>query len=87
MVPDSQGSESGETIHVARQDRWQVYQRLQELSVPCSCFTDKPLQVQVHSATAALQVWSVVRQITSPRQELAFWLRRCWKVSASRGTI
>ncbi len=81
MVPDPLVSESSETISVARQDRWQVYLRLQELDVSCSYTSDQPLQAQVHSPADALQVWSVVQQITAPRQELVLWLKRCWKVS------
>lgn len=84
MVPDplvTECSESSETIDVARQDRWQVYQRLQELDIACSCTSEQPLQTQIQSATDALQVWSVVQQITAPRQDLVFWLKRCWNVS------
>ncbi len=81
MVPDPLVSESSETINVARQDRWQVYQRLQELDIPCSCTSQQPLQTQVHSPADVLQVWSVIQQVTAPRQELVFWLERCWKVS------
>jgi hypothetical protein len=84
MVPDplvTECSESSETISVARQDRWQVYQRLQELDISCSCTSEQPLQTQIQSPTDALQVWSVVQQITAPRQDLVFWLKRCWNVS------
>ena len=81
MVPDPLVSESSETINVARQDRWQVYQRLQELDIACSCTLEQPLQTQIHSPADVLQVWSVIQQITAPRQELVSWLKRCWKVS------
>jgi hypothetical protein len=82
MVPDPLVSESSETINVARQDRWQVYQRLQELDIACSCTLEQPLQTHIHTPADVLQVWSVIQQITAPRQELVFWLKRCWKVSA-----
>jgi hypothetical protein len=81
MVPDPLVSESSETINVARQDRWQVYQRLQELDISCSCTLEQPLQAEIHGPADALQIWSVIQQITAPRQELVFWLERCWKVS------
>jgi hypothetical protein len=81
MVPDPLVSESSETINVARQDRWQVYQRLQELDISCSCTLEQPLRAQIQGPADALQVWSVIQQITAPRQELVFWLKRCWKVS------
>jgi hypothetical protein len=81
MVPDPLVAESTETINVARQDRWQVYQRLQELDISCSCTSEQPLQTHIHSPAEVLQVWSVIQQITAPRQELVFWLKRCWKAS------
>jgi hypothetical protein len=81
MVPDPWVFESGETIDVARQDRWQVYQRLQELDISCSCTLEQPLQTQIQSPTEAWQLWSVVQQLTAPRQDLVLWLKRCWNVS------
>jgi hypothetical protein len=49
-------------------DRWQVYRRLQELAIPCECGTNQPLRYQLQDVTAAIQLWSVVRQLTVPRQ-------------------
>ncbi|HEY9874044.1 MAG TPA: Asr1405/Asl0597 family protein [Candidatus Obscuribacterales bacterium] len=71
---------AGEIVEVNRADRWQVYLRLQQLDIPCKCATNQPLQVQIQSVAAGFQLWSVVRQLTAPRRELAFWLERCWQL-------
>ena len=59
-------------------DRWQVYQRLIELDIPCYCAINQPLQVELSSSQVAIQVWSVVRQFTSSRQDLICNLENCW---------
>lgn len=65
-------------VEVSWSDRWYVYQRLQQLAIPCSCAIDKPLQVQITNTSAAIQLWSISRQLNTPRQELVEWLERCW---------
>ncbi len=65
-------------VEVSWADRWYVYQRLQQLAIPCSCAIDQPLQVQITSTSAAIQLWSISRQLNTPRQELVKWLERCW---------
>lgn len=67
-------------IAVTGIDRWEVYRRLQDLDIPCQCSTDRPLQIEISSPIAAIQVWSVVRQIATPRQELVEWLEGCWQI-------
>ncbi|MBD1924094.1 hypothetical protein H6F77_23925 [Microcoleus sp. FACHB-831] len=67
-----------EAVEVNRADRWQVYLRLQDLGIPCECPSDQPLRVQIQSATAAMQLWSVVKQLTASRQDLVEWLERCF---------
>ena len=59
-------------------DRWQVYFRLKELEIPCQCKSYQPLLVDVQSAQSLVQVWSVVKQVSTPRLELAQWLNQCW---------
>jgi hypothetical protein len=59
-------------------DRWQIYHRLQELMIPCSCPPDGSLRVQVNSCLTAILVRSTVMQFLAPRQELLDWLERCW---------
>jgi hypothetical protein len=72
------GSVYRQRVAVNLADRWAVYQRLQELQIPCCCCSDRPLQVDIKNPTAAIQLWSVVRQITTPRNELISWLNECW---------
>ncbi|MBD2363178.1 hypothetical protein H6G36_18630 [Anabaena minutissima FACHB-250] len=56
-------------------DRWQIYQRLQELDVPCWCEANQPLKVEISSPVAAIQLWSVIRQFTASRQDLISTLK------------
>lgn len=70
---------NAEMVEVNCSDRWQIYQRLQELAIPCWCSTNQPLRVHIVDATAAIQLWSVSRQVTMSRQDLMCWLERCWQ--------
>jgi hypothetical protein len=80
MNPSSSELETSQVLEIALADRWQVYRRLQELSIPCRCGTNQPLSAQINNVTAAIQLWSVVRQLTVPRRELVYWLERCWRI-------
>lgn len=62
--------------------RWQVYHRLCELGIPCSCSAYQPLIVEINSAIAIVQLWSVVNQITTPRHTQINWLKTCWNCKA-----
>ncbi|MDF5712102.1 MAG: hypothetical protein PUP90_31625 [Nostoc sp. S4] len=66
-------------VEVSWADRWQVYHRLKELDIPCSCTTNQPLEVQIGSVTAAVQLWSVIQRFTSSRQDQIWTLECCWK--------
>jgi|GEM_PF-547748 hypothetical protein len=68
-----------QTVKVDWADRWQVYQRLQELDVPCWCETNQPLTVEICNVLCAVQLWSVMRQSTATRQEQISTLKRCWR--------
>ncbi|MBR8828362.1 MAG: hypothetical protein DSM107014_10775 [Gomphosphaeria aponina SAG 52.96 = DSM 107014] len=68
-------------VKIKRAERWQVYYRLQELEIPCNCPSNQPLEVKADNATAAIQLWSVVKQITDSRFELVNWLERCWELN------
>lgn len=59
--------------------RWQVYHRLCELEIACSCTAYRPLSIQIESAIVLVQFWSVMRQATHSRQTLVNWLERCWR--------
>ncbi len=67
-----------QVVEVSRTDRWQVYRRLQELEIPCQCQTNQALTVEIGSIAAAIQLWSVVRQLNTERQDLIEVLERCW---------
>ncbi len=58
--------------------RWEIYYRLLDLAIPCSCQTGQPLRVHIHNAQAAIQLWSVVKQATASRDEQVDWLNSCW---------
>ncbi|NET59426.1 MAG: hypothetical protein F6K47_25770 [Symploca sp. SIO2E6] len=82
MNPSSSLTE--QVIEISRSDRWSVYRRLQELAIPCSCKTEQPLRVQINNATAAIQLWSVVRQMKLSRRDSVYWLEKCWKITVKR---
>ncbi len=70
-------------VEVQGPARWQVYHRLKELGLACWCKPYQPLRVQICSPAAAIQLWSAIRQMTLPRQELARWLEVCWQSPCS----
>jgi hypothetical protein len=65
-------------IEVPRGDRWAVWQRLQELGIPCTCRADRPLLATVDSPLAVWQVWHVLRMQGAPAP-LRDWLERCYE--------
>ncbi len=67
-------------IVVNWQLRWSIYQRLTLLGISCRYAPHQPLEVEVHSPTTALYIWSVVRQLTADRATLVNWLERCWQL-------
>lgn len=66
-------------VDVSRSDRWRIYHRLQELTIPCWCLEDGSLRVEVKDSIAAILVRSVVQQIVASRPELLKWLESCWQ--------
>ncbi|MBW4591543.1 MAG: hypothetical protein KME46_01100 [Brasilonema angustatum HA4187-MV1] len=67
------------TVELNWADRWQIYQRLQELDIPCWCQTNQPLTVEISNPTAAIQLWSVVQQFTICRKDSIRNLKKCWQ--------
>jgi hypothetical protein len=61
-------------------DRWQVYQRLQELDIICICETNQPLMVEINNPTAAIQLWSVIQQFSASRQDLIKNIENSWRI-------
>lgn len=62
-------------------DRWSIFSRLQELSVPCECGCNRPLKVAATSPTAVLQIWSAVRSTTLSRDAAIATLETCWNLT------
>lgn len=56
-----------------------IYERLQELMVPCWSTKDGSVWVEVDNGTTAMLVRSTVQQFVASRQDLVNWLERCWK--------
>ncbi len=65
-------------IEVSGEGRWQIYQRLQELHIPCEYAMYSPLKVRIQHAAQAIQLWSVCQSQMMPRQTLADRLEECW---------
>ncbi|KGF73420.1 hypothetical protein DO97_20295 [Neosynechococcus sphagnicola sy1] len=82
MNSSSLNSQIGQVVSIPRCDRWQAYQRLQELSIPCCCTEDGSLRVSIESPGGALQLWSVVQQLTASRPKLVYYLEQCWQLAA-----
>ena len=68
-------------VEVNWADRWQVYHRLRELDICCWCSSNQPLTVEVSDPNVAVQLWSVIRQLTASRQDLIQTLKQCWQNS------
>lgn len=66
-------------IQIKCDDRWQIYQRLQELMIPCWCLDDGSLQVKIDDPLIAIQVRSIIMQFTANRSQLLAWLEFCWQ--------
>ncbi|MGP1371771.1 MAG: Asr1405/Asl0597 family protein [Almyronema sp.] len=62
-----------------RIERWNIYNRLQELAILCHCAKGQPLQVQINTVTELVQLWSVIQQFTAPRQTQLAYIERCWQ--------
>lgn len=60
-------------------DRWQIFHRLQELDIPCTYRPESGLRVEISSPVAAIQLWSVLRQLNTSSRRLAQWLEQCWQ--------
>lgn len=76
-IPDPPGAHM--EVRLDQISRWNVYNRLRELAIPCDCRCGNPLQVQVTTATDAIQLWSVIQQFTSSKPTSIDYLERCWQ--------
>jgi hypothetical protein len=66
-------------VMVSRSERWQICNRLNELGIISSCRQDGGLAVDIHSPTALIQLYSVLRLLMAPRWQLLDQLERCWE--------
>jgi len=81
LKPFSSEIEKNFVVGVDWADRWQVYQRLQELDIPCWCEANEPLRVGISNPLAIVQLWSVMQRLTASRLDLIGGLEQCWKSS------
>ena len=79
MNPQDKETKTSTVIDVNWADRWQVYHRLQELGVPCRCRANEPLQVEINTPIATMQLWSILKRLTASRSESLIWLESCWQ--------
>lgn len=83
LTPCNNYALGDQVLEIPLSDRWQIYHRLQELTIPCSCLPDGSIHVQVNSLLDAILVRSTVMQFLASRQELVAWLEICWNYSKS----
>lgn len=62
--------------------RWIVYNRLQQLEIPCRCSTNRPLEVELNSPIAIAQLSCLVKRVTASRSDLVDCLNDCWKIKS-----
>lgn len=67
------------SITVSRSERWQICSRLSELDISSNCRQDGGLDVDIHSPTALIQLYSILRLLMAPRQQLIDQLEQCWE--------
>jgi hypothetical protein len=65
-------------------ERWTIGDRLRQLGIPVTCAMGQPLRIQVSTAQAALQCWSVMRSYQASRSQLADWLEVCFRMPVSK---
>ncbi len=71
-----------QAIAINGSERWDIYHRLQELSISCQCSTHQLLTVEISSPNSLIQVWTVVKRMTSSRESLIQSLKSCWEKSS-----
>jgi hypothetical protein len=82
LKPFRSETEQKYVVVVNRADRWEVFRRLQELDIPCWCESNQPLTVEIKDVIAAVQLWSVTRQLTISRQDSIWMLESCLRLRA-----
>jgi hypothetical protein len=82
MNPINSNSPSSQAIAINGSERWDIYHRLQELGIPCKCTTCQLLSVEVSNPNELIQVWTVVKRMSSSRKNLIQLLNSCWEKSS-----
>ena len=80
MTPNESNLSKYQTIEIDRTNCWSAYHRFQDLAIESCLSTGKPLQVKISDPRTAVQVWSVIKQVTGSRCELIDWLEHCWQI-------
>ncbi|MDB9537179.1 hypothetical protein PN451_15305 [Dolichospermum planctonicum CS-1226] len=80
MKSSSSETDKKHVIDIDWADRWLVYQRLRELDIICICETNQPLMVEINNPTAAIQLWSVIKQFSASRQDLIENIENSWRI-------
>jgi hypothetical protein len=80
--PENPNANTIKLIDLHQPERWQLYQRLQELDIECYCSGCQPLLMHLEGAFSALQAWSAMRQMYCSNDCLRNWLEQCWKIEA-----
>lgn len=60
--------------------RWEIYNRLQELEIPCWCSSGEPLAVDISSPNHLIQFWKISRRVSASRDEMIQVLENNWKL-------
>ncbi|MEO1799634.1 MAG: Asr1405/Asl0597 family protein [Cyanobacteria bacterium J06629_2] len=80
MIPSESNLSNFQTIDIARTESWFAHRRFQDLAIASSISTGQPLRVEINDPQTAVQVWSVIRQVTGSRSKLIDWLEYCWEM-------
>ena len=81
MSMNCEASEPTVTLDIDLIERWNVFNRLKELSIPCNCSSGLPLVVSVETPAAAVQVWCVLQRCLMTRDASVRHLAQCWEHS------
>jgi hypothetical protein len=65
-------------------ERWTIGDRLHQLGIPVTCTMGQPLRIELSTAQALVQYWSVVRSHQASRSQLAEWLEDCFRLPISK---
>jgi hypothetical protein len=65
-------------------ERWTIGDRLRQLELSVTCTMGQPLRIEVSTAQALVQYWTVVRSHQASRSQLADWLEDCFRMPVSK---